>query len=599
MLLEAAAYPLNKRASLFEKPIGIWIAIAVFAVNWLAMFPFLGFSVILSQSDTLPFVLAAFIWAFGIYVHISNTFGLLPFYNWSQMILAFGAIFFMLWHLSNNPTFETRTVYWVMAGILTSVYIVNTFDTMNLQKDTHQALERARREANARLVELERLSRVDSMTGLMNRRAFDETVQSMMHQHGNKQGVTVFTIDMDGFKPINDSYGHEAGDAVLCAVSERLEMLASSKDHVARVGGDEFAVLTANTTSIDEAKDYAKKIIASLTDAIPYMQKQLCIGVSIGIARQGADTNTPSELLSGADQAMYLAKQDANTKVKIYDKAAFPVRPTLEDRTMLLEAMKNGQIVPHYQPKVHIQTGEIIGFEALSRWHHPSRGLLPPSQFLPMINELALQGAFMTHTAEHVMKDLSIMVNDGLNPGQVSINMSEVTLATLVGRKELFEIIDRYPALRPYLTFEITEDIFITRSSELIRKSIDMFRQAGVRISLDDFGTGYASLQHLKELAFDELKLDTSFVRDLGIDPAAKVLIEGLLTISNGLNVNLIAEGVETKNQRDMLKDMGCHFVQGYFYGAAIPFHEAYMRLATQPKRGSPMQGSEVQIVGA
>jgi EAL domain-containing protein (putative c-di-GMP-specific phosphodiesterase class I) len=166
----------------------------------------------------------------------------------------------------------------------------------------------------------------------------------------------------------------------------------------------------------------------------------------------------------------------------------------------------------------------------------------------------------------------------------MSINMSEVTLATLLGRKELFAVIDQYPNLRPYLTFEITEDIFIARSSEIIRRSIDLFRQAGVRISLDDFGTGYASLQHLKELAFDELKLDTGFVRDLGIDPAAKILIEGLVTISKGLNVNLIAEGVETQNQREMLQAMGCQYVQGYYFGAAMPFNEAYLRLATEKR---------------
>ncbi len=204
-----------------------------------------------------------------------------------------------------------------------------------------------------------------------------------------------------------------------------------------------------------------------------------------------------------------------------------------------------------------------------------------------MINELALQGLFMLHTANHVMRHLNTMVSDGLDPGQMSINMPEVTLATLSGRRELFEIIDEYPHLRPYLTFEITEDIFIARSSDLIRQSIVQFRQAGVRISLDDFGTGFASLQHLKELEFDELKLDTGFVRDLGIDPAAKVLIEGLVTISKGLNVALIAEGVETSQQRDMLRNMGCNSVQGFYYGTALPFDEAYMRLSAEAGHGA------------
>lgn len=586
VFLELATYPLNKRASQFENPLTFPAAIAVFGVNWAAMFPFLAFAFILIQSDNLAFLLTAFVLVFGISVHVSNTFGLLPLYNWSQMTLVFGTVFLMLWNVSQDAMPTLDPVDWLVAATMVFVYIFNTFDTMNLQKDTHQALERARQEANARLVDLERLSRSDSLTGLMNRRAFDEVVLSMMHQHANKQGVTVFLIDLDGFKPINDSYGHEAGDAVLCAVAARLEDLAAGGDRVARVGGDEFAVLTTSASSAERARAFARLIIMRLRETIPYEQKQLGVGVSIGIARQGPDASTPPELLSGADQAMYLAKQDSDTKVKIYDKSAFPVRPTLEDRKILLEAMKTGQIVPHYQPKVCIKTGEIIGFEALSRWDHPTRGLLPPSHFLPMMNELALQGVFMAHTAEMVMKNLAAMTRDGLNPGQVSINMSEVTLATLVGRKELFEIIDRYPALRHHLTFEITEDIFIARSSEIIRRSITMFRQAGVRISLDDFGTGYASLQHLKELEFDELKLDTGFVRDLGIDPAAKVLVEGLVTISKGLQVDLIAEGVETEAQREMLCKMGCKYAQGYYYGAALPFEETCLRLiAERPNR--------------
>ncbi len=581
LFLECVTYPLNRRASKFENRLSLPLAIAVFGANWFAIFPYLSFAVILSQSDTLPFVLAGYIWAFGIYVHVSNTFGLLPFFNWSLMFPAFGAIYLMLWNLSQNPIFATHDIYWVITAVLTGIYIVSTFDTINQQRATRRALERAQQEANLRVVELERLSRNDSLTGLMNRRAFDEIVQSMMNQHANKQGVTVFSIDLDGFKPINDSYGHEAGDAVLCAVAQRLQQVADQGDWVARVGGDEFSVLTARVTSVDQAHQFAAQITDSLTDAIPYEQKLLDVGISIGIARQSTDANTPTELLSRADQAMYLAKQDKDTQVKIYNKAAFPVRPTPQDRLILIHAMESGQILPHYQPKIHLNTGEIIGFEALSRWQHPTRGLLPPSQFLPMINELSLQGAFMIHTAALVMKDLAALVEDGLDPGRVSINMSEVTLATHLGRKELFDLIDQYPNLKPYLTFEITEDIFFARASEIIRTSINQFRQAGVRISLDDFGTGYASLQHLKELAFDELKLDTGFVRDLGIDPAAKILIAGLLTMSKGLQVDLIAQGVETQGQRDMLQSMGCVYVQGYYFGAALPFEETYLRLAS------------------
>ena len=582
LLVEFIAYPLNKRASDFSRQLSMPIALLVLMVNWSAMLPFLSFAVILSYSDSLPFVLGGYLWVFGIFVHVSNTFGLLPVYNWSQMTPAFGTIFWMFWNLSQNPAFESEQIHWVIAGAMMMVYVVNTFDTMNKQKDTHNALERARNEANARLIELERLSRHDALTGLINRRAFDETLESLMRQHNNRQGVTVFLIDLDGFKPINDSYSHIAGDAVLCATADRLVKLADKNALVARLGGDEFAVISTAITSTKAALVCGEKIMSAIALPIPFEQKMLRVGASIGIARQGHHTADLKTLMSGADQAMYLAKQDPDHKPAIFDKDAFPVRASLEDRNILIRAMQNSEIVPFYQPKVALESNRIVGFEALSRWRHPTRGLLSPADFLPQINDLGLQGEFMIHTADHVLRDLQTLTAEGLDPGQVSINVSEMTLATVSGHNDLLARIDHYPHLRRHLTFEITEDIFITRSSDIIKRSISNFRKAGVRISLDDFGTGFASFQHLKELEFDELKLDTGFVRDLGIDPVTHVLVEGLLRMGQGLGVQVIAEGVETPQQRDMLRDMGCRIVQGYYYGMAAPLDETMLRLSTE-----------------
>ncbi len=579
LLIELIAYPINKRASQLDKPISLPLAVALFIVNWSAMLPYLSFALILSQSATLPFVLAGYMWAFGIFVHVSNTFGLLPFYNWSQMTPAFGTVFLMFWILSHNPAHASSTLEWVIAAGLMVVYIVNTFDTMGRQKDTHRALDRAREEANTRLMELERLSRHDSLTGLINRRAFDETVESLMRQHANRQGVTVFLLDLDGFKPINDSYSHTAGDAVLCAVADRLRAIAGKDGQIARLGGDEFAVVKTTITSTKAAQRFGHEIITTIEQPIPVEQKKLLVGASVGIARQGHDADDLVTLMSGADQAMYLAKQDPNNAPMIFDKEAFPVRASLEDRNILINAMRNSEIVPFYQPKVSLNTNRIVGFEALSRWLHPTRGLLSPAEFLPQINELGLQGEFMLHTAEKVLQDIQKWSAEGLNPGQISINVSEVTLATVSGHNDLLEMIDHYPHLRGNLTFEITEDIFIARSSDVIQRSIANFRRAGVRISLDDFGTGFASFQHLKDLEFDELKLDTGFIRDLGIDPASHVLVNGLLSMGHGLGVQVVAEGVETPQQRDILKKMGCHVVQGYFYGMAAPFSETMIRL--------------------
>jgi diguanylate cyclase (GGDEF)-like protein len=585
IVLEIVAYPLNRRASRFEEPLTLRLAILLFLINWGSMFPFLAFGVILSRADDLPFIIAGFIWTFGVFVHISNSFGLLPFYNWTQMSVAFGAVIWIMGNLITHPAHPARIDHWLATIALLLLYAKTTLGTMTRQNDTHRALERARREANARLAELERLSQHDPLTGLMNRRAFDSEVDKLMRQAVHRHGVTVFLIDLDGFKPINDSYSHDAGDALLCAIADRLRKFTGEQGLVARLGGDEFAVVRSDIANKDEALKIGADLITAVTTPAFFEEKSLQVGASIGIARQSDDIATLPALLSGADQAMFRAKQEPDCHIWVYDRLAFPVRASLEDRQILRAAMQKGEIVPYYQPKVSLDSGRILGFEALSRWHHPTRGLLSPADFLPQINELGLQGEFTLHTVRRVLRDLQDITAEGFDPGQISVNIAEVTLATVSGHKDLLAVIDVYPHLRRHLTFEITEDIFIARSSEIIQRSISNFRQVGVRISLDDFGTGFASFQHLKELEFDELKLDTGFVRDLGIDSATHVLVEGLLTMARGLGVQVVAEGVETAEQSQMLRALGCQIVQGYYYGRPAPFAETLLRLNREDYR--------------
>lgn len=586
VLIEIVARPLNRRASQFDKPLGTRTALAIFVVDVGSMFPFMAFGVILSLSDSLPLVLGGFIWTFGVFVHVSNNYGLLPFYNWSQMTVAFGAAGMILWNLMQNPAHGGLQSHWVGTAALLVVYFSNTIGTMTRQNETHRALELARQEANTRLLELEYLSRHDPLTGLLNRRAFDEAVEQMMREQAHRGGVTAFLIDLDGFKPINDSYSHAAGDAVLRAVARRLETLTGRNGVVARLGGDEFGVVRSDIVQSDDARRFGESLIDAVTAPIRYDRKSIQVGASIGIALQGPHPASLPALLSGADQAMFRAKQNPESHVVIYDCARFPKRASLEDRKIITAAMESGEIQPFYQPKICLDTGRIMGFEALSRWRHPTRGLLVPADFLPQINELGLQGEFTLHTARHVLRDLQQITTLGFDPGQMSINIAEATLATVSGHHDLLAVIDTYPHLRRHLTFEITEDIFIARSSDIIQRSISGFRTANVRISLDDFGTGFASFQHLKDLEFDELKLDTGFVRDLGVDRVTHVLVAGLLTMAQGLGVQVVAEGVETPRQRDLLKQLGCLLVQGNLCGAPAPITDILLLL--QAERDQP-----------
>jgi len=551
------------------------MALGFWTNNCLSVLPYLAFSILLSLQDSLAYLLAGYIWLFGIYVQTSNSFGMLPYYNWSLMTPAFGTAFILLFNSDSHSLEHSTTFDWLVVSFTMIAYIIATLETMNNQKDTVKALARARAEANAQLKELEYLTRHDKLTGLMNRHAFDDGLAQMLENAQSRGGVTMFLIDLDDFKPINDSYSHLAGDTVLTAVAENLARVAGPEAIVARLGGDEFAAAVPNLPSDAVAVKLGTYIVRAIEAPVSFEQKKLRVGASLGIARTTETLRSANELCTGADQAMYRAKADPGTSVVLYNKTEFPMRLTLEDRQILYSAIQDNQITPYYQPKVSLHTGAVVGLEALARWDHPERGTIAPADFLPMITEFGLHGDLVLHMAQQVLTDMETIVAQGLDCGQISINVPEVTLATLSGRSELAALIDRYAHLRKHLTFEITEDVFIARSGDMIQRTITFFRQSGIRVSLDDFGTGFASFQHLRELEFDELKLDTSFVQGLGVDNAAGVLVENFLSIGKGLGVQVVAEGVETNAQLIQLRQMGCDVAQGHLFGAAMPLDAA------------------------
>ena len=550
-------------------------ALAFWTNNCLSILPYLAFSILLSVQGSMAYLLAGYIWLFGIYVQTSNSLGMLPYYNWSLMTPAFGTAFILLFNSDSHSLEHSTTFDWLVVSFTMIAYIIATLETMNNQKDTVKALARARAEANAQLKELEYLTRHDKLTGLMNRHAFDDGLAQMLENAQSRGGVTMFLIDLDDFKPINDSYSHLAGDTVLTAVAENLARVAGPEAIVARLGGDEFAAAVPNLPSDAVAVKLGTYIVRAIEAPVSFEQKKLRVGASLGIARTTETLRSANELCTGADQAMYRAKADPGTSVVLYNKTEFPMRLTLEDRQILYSAIQDNQITPYYQPKVSLHTGAVVGLEALARWDHPERGTIAPADFLPMITEFGLHGDLVLHMAQQVLTDMETIVAQGLDCGQISINVPEVTLATLSGRSELAALIDRHAHLRKHLTLEITEDVFIARSGDMIQRTIAFFRQSGIRVSLDDFGTGFASFQHLRELEFDELKLDTSFVQGLGVDNAAGVLVENFLSIGKGLGVQVVAEGVETNAQLIQLRQMGCDVAQGHLFGAAMPLDAA------------------------
>lgn len=571
MILPMNRYGANPNSQMSIRKVKLlWFA------NCCLLLPYLAFGLVLSQSSNLPFVLAAYIWIFGLLLQVSYTSDSLSSYSWPLVGLCFASTLVTTFFVATNPVFAAPAWQWAIPLGLFVVYAINAFYIMHWHHITQVSAVNARDDAQSKLSKLEALAGSDSLTGLMTWQKFEETIE---HTIKDTSEITVFLIRLDGVKQINDSYGHAAGDTLLCAIVERLQSLSDSDGTVGRLADCDFGVTFLGSKDAAQAQALGDKIAFSLRQPVHYKDKRLNVGTCVGVAQIGKDISCARDLLSGADQAMELSNRDPDHRAIVFDKRAFPIRATLDDRAILRAAMRSGEILPYYQPKVCIESGKIIGFEALSRWQHPDRGLLSPMYFLPMISELGLHAEFMLHTAAHVLDDIQTLLADDLDPGQVSINLPEETLGTVKGRDALFNLIDRYPDLRKYLTFEITEDVFIGQSDDVVRDSISAFHRAGIRISLDDFGTGFASFQHLRELEFDELKLDTRFVSDLGTDPAATVLIDGFLTIGAGLGVQVIAEGVEHEMQLEMLRKMGCKFVQGYYFGAAVPFPETHLRL--------------------
>ena len=549
--------------------------VAVWLMAVLTTVVYMHAATLFASGNSTATLICACIWMFGALVFISNTFVAVPFYNWSMLVPAYLVVVKIVYDLFRQPVTPSQPFEGMIVAGLLLVYFANTIQTTQSHKDKLSAYENMRELANRRLVELEDLSLRDLLTGLPNRRAFDKIANEFLcvPKQGKAANGALFLIDLDGFKPINDSYSHAAGDALLKEVARRLSVDLTGSSVVARLGGDEFAIAWPGPLGRVDMIRIAEDILRLIRKPVHFEHRKLQVAASVGIAPAHRDASV-DQLLNEADQAMYQAKIGLESNIVIFDQKSFPRRLTLDDRARLLAAMKDGEIRPYYQPQVDIATGRIIGLEALARWVRPNGDMRSPGSFLPAINELGLQADFQQHILRDVLADMTALQSAHLLPHQVSINLAEVTLATNSGREALIAAVARHPNLRPHLTFEVTEDIFIARAGRMIQDSISMLRLAGVRISLDDFGTGFASFQHLQELEFDELKLDTGFVRRLGTDRATDVLVKSFLDMGRGLGVSIVAEGVETQMQLEILRGMGCQIVQGYYYSPARPFAE-------------------------
>ena len=404
----------------------------------------------------------------------------------------------------------------------------------------------------------------DHLTGLGNRVFFAERVDELLGDAAKDGGrFAMFCLDLNGFKKINDTFGHEIGDELLIQVGKRLTEATAEGDLVARTGGDEFAILTRLADETDSGVALARQILDSLSAPLTIAGQNVRVGVSIGIALYPLDGTGRAELLRNADLALYAAKCDIDCPVKRFDPEmaeSARVRQQLEDE--LRAAIGTDQIVLEFQPQFRTSSLAIVGFEALVRWAHPVRGRMGPDKFIPLAEETGLIVALgrqvleeACHAARHWPDDVRIAVN--LSPVQFRDPKIIATVGSVLAETGL-------PASR--LELEVTEGVFIADERGAL-DTLSELRELGVTLALDDFGTGYASLSYLQKFPFQQIKLDRSFVQAQVTDERSRHILSAVLGLSRDLKLSVVAEGVESRVQLHLLRTQGCHAVQGFLVG--------------------------------
>ncbi|MHC5349940.1 putative bifunctional diguanylate cyclase/phosphodiesterase [Metapseudomonas furukawaii] len=414
-------------------------------------------------------------------------------------------------------------------------------------------------------VALQNVAHVDPLTSLPNRRAFNEFFAEKLEQHARHQhSLAVMFLDIDHFKRVNDNLGHDAGDQLLREVSERVRAALRREDMLARLGGDEFCVL-ASLENLAEAKALAQRIMEKMKDPITLAGRTFSMTTSIGISLYPDDGETCEELLKHADLALYQAKSSGRNNLHFFsrhlkNKATFELQ--LEEELHLALSRDNGLFLT-YQPILDLRNGQVVKLEALVRWQHPQLGLLPPDRFIGVAEANGFIAELDAWVLRRACQDLAILAGEGFPDLRVAVNCSALNLCRddLVDEvKHTLQAHDIHPRR---LELEVTENALMSNVNQALYL-LECMRSLGLCISIDDFGTGYSSLAYLKRLPLDTLKIDRSFIMDLPGSHADMEIVQAIIGMAHTLHLQVVAEGVESREQLDFLKSHGCDFIQGY-----------------------------------
>lgn len=411
----------------------------------------------------------------------------------------------------------------------------------------------------------------DPLTGFPNRAFFTERLESCIREsQANSTSFIIMAVDLDNFKLINDSLGQAVGDQLLQVVGERIANALTADQIVCRLGGDEFAIIVPMLSDLTDAEELATKLLVTIAHPLDLAQEQISISASIGISQYPLHGQDRYSLMTAADTAMHAAKSNHGNRVYVYEHT---MATSASERLMIAQGLKHAleknQLVLHYQPKVSFKTGKITGVEALVRWQHPDHGLIMPDRFIPIAEE----NGFIVQIGRWVLRQacseplLRKPVNDQRLKVAVNVSIRQFTQDRFV---EFLKVTLVELAFEPqYLQLEITESTLqVLEQSRLVLEEI---RAMGVTIAIDDFGTGYSSFSTLKHLPIDTLKIDKSFVKDIPQDPNDVAIVHGIIGLSKTLGMTVIAEGVETAEQLQVLANAGCDDYQGYLFSKPVP----------------------------
>jgi diguanylate cyclase (GGDEF)-like protein/PAS domain S-box-containing protein len=414
----------------------------------------------------------------------------------------------------------------------------------------------------------------DALTGLPNRVLLRDRLAVALKQLRRRGGVpfAVMFLDLDRFKNVNDSLGHSVGDDLLVAFSQRLSCLLRPGDTVARLGGDEFAVIVSEVRDLQHVRQIADRILDLSREPYLIGRQEIFISASIGIALGGVVYSSPEEILRDADIAMYRAKAEGKSRYALFDSLMYRrVVEVVELEGDLRRALDRGELTMFYQPIISLKLGRVVGFEALMRWNHPKRGLILPGEFIPCAEEIGLivpMGWWSIREVCSRARQWEQQIRLG-HPLSVSVNVSGRLFAQADFIPRLAAIVDETEFSPGQLCVEITESVLLDHAQDAKAK-LEGLRSLGVSLHIDDFGTGYSSLSYLSKFDYDSLKIDRSFVKDLNTSSDSAAIVQMIITLGRLLGMNVIAEGVETADQLQRLRELNCPEVQGFWFSPPV-----------------------------